>query len=73
MLFNNLINFTANGNSLSVSNFKITIRESQSNSNSTIGRFWENKVHNLFILFQNGLGNVLLNALSEKFVYMPVL
>ena len=39
-------------------------------SSTIIGSFCENKVHNLFILFQNGLGNVLHNPLSVKFIYV---
>ena len=38
-----------------------------------IESFWDNLVHNLFILFQNGLVNVLNNPLSVNFIYMPVL
>ena len=38
-----------------------------------IESFWDNLVHNLLILFQNGLVNVLNNLLSVNFIYMPVL
>ena len=38
-----------------------------------IESFWDNLVHNLFILFQNGLVNALNNPLSVNFIYMPVL
>ena len=38
-----------------------------------IESFWDNLVHNLFILFQNGLVNLLNNPLSVNFIYMPVL